>query len=341
MRDRDDRYDRSRARRPPNRGDKAAAERFRELDRRAKEEEAFEKKEKKRKRKRLINLISNEALCLLVIFALIGLWNYIAGDFAGEYVAHDRSLGLVKISLVRNGDKLNGELVYAGSPCLYLQGDFDQQKPKQRLVFETDPELRLQGKAMKAVFLGTVTSSEAKGTLVDAQGKYKLKLEKNLLASLFRLIQNSVPVVPAFRPPSWVNNEKPKSFLEGKPASTASSPQSEKMRIQRLRREAEIKALNLGALKKQIEQEKQYSQRLTQEDRKRFYEMGSEYNKSISKESSLARWRSLVKEGEGRSASELYKAPPVNQQPQLDGSSNSGLGASDSNTKRIDRDAAR
>ena len=52
MRDRDDRYDRSRARRPPNRGDKAASERFRELDRRAKEEEAFEKKEKKRKRKK-------------------------------------------------------------------------------------------------------------------------------------------------------------------------------------------------------------------------------------------------------------------------------------------------
>lgn len=36
------------------------------------------------------------------------------------------------------------------------------------------------------MFLGKITSSAAVGTIIDTEGKYKVKLEKNVLASPFQ-----------------------------------------------------------------------------------------------------------------------------------------------------------
>ena len=214
---------------------------FRELDRKAREEAEEEKEKKKKKdRKRLFNLLSNEALCLAIIFAMIATFNYMASDYTGEYLTSNPQLGLVKLSLLRRAASVEGELCYGRYPNMQMVGGVDPGKPNQRMEFSTPQEWQDAGNLPhKAVFLGTISSSAATGTLVDARGKYKLKLEKNMVASMFRQFQAHLPVLPTFQPPTWVKTEKP-LIAPVKPGFS---------------REEQIRQLQLPTLRKQLEEE--------------------------------------------------------------------------------------
>ncbi len=223
------------------RASRGAPASFRELDRKAREE-AEEEKEKKRKkdRKRLFNLLSNEALCLAIIFAMIATFNYMSSDYTGEYLTSNPQLGLVKLSLLRRAASVEGELCYGRYPNMQMVNSVDPGKPNQRMEFSTSQEWQEAGNLPhKAVFLGTISSSAAVGTLVDARGKYKLKLEKNMVASVFRQFQAHLPVLPTFQPPTWVKTEKP-LIAPTKPGFS---------------REEQIRQLQLPALRKQLEEE--------------------------------------------------------------------------------------
>lgn len=178
------------------------------MDRKRKEEEKEEKDKKKKARKRVFKLLSNEALCLAIIFAMIASFNWLASDFTGEYLTMDKTLGLVKLSLVRRAATIEGELSYGNRPNLILTSSADPTK-ESRMEFSTSPQWQANGNLpVKAVFLGKIEANSAKGTIIDAHGKYKVRLEKNMVASIFRQMQVHLPILPTFQPPTWVKRNQ-------------------------------------------------------------------------------------------------------------------------------------
>lgn len=173
------------------------------------EQEKEEKGEKKKRKARVIKLVSNEMLCLAVIFAMIAVFNWLSSDYTGEYVTMSRQLGMIKLSLVRRAATVEGSLIYGHSPNLELVGKADPSKPTVRMEFATNEQWEMMGRpARKAVFLGKITSSAAVGTIIDTEGKYKVKLEKNVLASVFRQLQVHLPIIPVSRPPTFFDERQ-------------------------------------------------------------------------------------------------------------------------------------
>lgn len=173
------------------------------------ENEEREKSDKKKRKVRVIKLVSNEMLCLGIIFAMIAVFNWLSSDYTGEYVTMNRQLGMVKLSLVRRAATVEGSLIYGHSPNLELVGKADPSKTNVRLEFATNEQWEMMGRpARKAVFLGKITSSAAIGTIVDTEGKYKVKLEKNVLASIFRQLQVHLPIIPVSRPPTFFDERQ-------------------------------------------------------------------------------------------------------------------------------------
>ena len=183
------------------------------------EDQKEEKGEKKKRKVRVIKLVSNEMLCLAIIFAMIAVFNWLSSDYTGEDVTMNRQLGMVKLSLVRRAATVEGSLIYGHSPKLELVGKADPTKPNVRMEFATNEQWEMMGRpARKAVFLGKITSSAAVGTIIDTEGKYKVKLEKNVLASVFRQLQVHLPIIPVSRPPTFFDERqyREKSPIQGR-----------------------------------------------------------------------------------------------------------------------------
>lgn len=178
---------------------------FREMDRQAREEAA---EEKKRRRKKLFNLLGNESICLIVIFSMIGACNWLASDYTGDYVAMDRNLGQVKLSLVRKAATIEGEMSYATSPMLYLVSRDPPKNGKVFLQFESDDVWRQRKQPpWRSSFEGTIDGTSAKGVIRYRGVSFPVKLEKNMITSIFRQLQTHFPIIPTFRPPTWFNKE--------------------------------------------------------------------------------------------------------------------------------------
>ncbi len=158
--------------------------------------------EKKEKSKRLRTLLSNQAICLVIIFALVGGFNWMATDCTGEYITQNNALGLVKLSLVREAGYIDGELSYKGTTNLAMQqGDQPKDQQVDLTFVATDPKLISRGLITRARFIGAIDGSIAEGAIVDARGSHDVKLTKNIVASLFKQLQHHTPSVPLPRPP--------------------------------------------------------------------------------------------------------------------------------------------
>ncbi|MDQ5934707.1 MAG: hypothetical protein QG574_2013 [Cyanobacteriota bacterium erpe_2018_sw_21hr_WHONDRS-SW48-000092_B_bin.40] len=179
--------------------------------------------EKKEKAKRLRTLLSNQAICLVIIFALVAGFNWMATDCTGEYITQDNALGLVKLSLVREAGYVDGELSYKDTTNLEMQPG-DQPKDQQiDLTFvAADPKLISRGLITRARFIGAIDGSIAEGAIVDAKGSHDVKLTKNVVASLFKQLQHHTPSVPLPRPPKLfqVPNTPPPAPLPNETDST-------------------------------------------------------------------------------------------------------------------------
>jgi len=179
--------------------------------------------EKKEKSKRLRTLLSNQAICLVIIFALVAGFNWMATDCTGEYITQDNALGLVKLSLVREAGYVDGELSYKDTTNLKMQ-EGDQPKDQQiDLTFvAADPKLISRGLITRARFIGAIDGSIAEGAIVDAKGSHDVKLTKNVVASLFKQLQHHTPSVPLPRPPKLfqVPNTPPPAPLPNETDST-------------------------------------------------------------------------------------------------------------------------
>lgn len=179
--------------------------------------------EKKEKNKRLRTLLSNQAICLVIIFALVAGFNWMATDSTGEYITQDHALGLVKLSLVREAGYVDGELSYKNTTNLEMQqGDQPKDQQVDLTFVAADPKLISRGLITRARFIGTIDGSIAEGAIVDARGSHDIKLTKNIVASIFKQLQHHTPSVPLPRPPKLfqVPNTPPPAPLPNETDST-------------------------------------------------------------------------------------------------------------------------
>ncbi|MBP6746638.1 hypothetical protein KA344_15475 [bacterium] len=182
--------------------------------------------EKKERSKRLRTLLSNQAICLTILFALVAGYNWMAADYSGEYISQDGALGLVKLSLVREATYVDGELSYKGTSNLEMQ---QGEQPKEHQVDLTfiaakpaNTNFGRRWLITRARFLGTIDGSTANGAIVDAKGSHDVKLTKNIVASLFKQLQHHTPSVNLPRPPKLfqVPVEAPRAPLPNETDST-------------------------------------------------------------------------------------------------------------------------
>lgn len=169
-----------------------------------------EQETKKQGRKRLFNLVGNEALCLLIIFAMIGACNWMSSDYSGEYLCRDSKLGLVKLAVVRRAASVDGELYYNNTALLEMHGGKGEKGKQVDFTFnaQENPEYPPpRGSLTRSHFIGVIDGSTAEGVIVDGHGSHEIKLTKNLLASLFSQMQAHLPVLPYFKPPTFFHPE--------------------------------------------------------------------------------------------------------------------------------------
>lgn len=179
--------------------------------------------ERKEKGKRLRTLLSNQAICLVIIFALVAGFNWMANDCTGEYITQDNALGLVKLSLVREAGYVDGELSYRNTTNLVMQqGDQPKDQQVDLTFIAADPKLINRGLITRARFIGAIDGSIAEGAIVDARGSHNIKLTKNIVASIFKQLQHHTPSVPLPRPPKLfqVPNTPPPAPLPNETDST-------------------------------------------------------------------------------------------------------------------------
>ncbi len=179
--------------------------------------------EKKEKSKRLRTLLSNQAICLAIIFALVAGFNWMATDCTGEYITQDNALGLVKLSLLREAGYVDGELSYKNTTNLEMQqGDQPKEQQVDLTFIAADPKLISRGLITRARFIGAIDGSIAEGAIVDAKGSHDVKLTKNIVASLFKQLQHHTPSVQLPRPPKLfqVPNTPPPAPLPNETDST-------------------------------------------------------------------------------------------------------------------------
>lgn len=181
--------------------------------------------EKKAKTKKIRELVGNQAICLVIIFGLIAAYNWMSADYSGEYIAQDKKLGLVKLSLVRRALTIEGELYYKNTPSMAMQEGKPPKDQQVDLTFVNTNKAAYRPRSInRARFIGTIDGSLAEGAIVDAAGSHNVKLTKNIVASLFKQLQAHIPNFDVPPPPSLFH--APESELQPTPGQTrfAASP---------------------------------------------------------------------------------------------------------------------
>ncbi len=160
--------------------------------------------DKQTRSKKLRSLLSNQALCLVIIFGLLGAFNWMATDYSGEYISQDKNLGLVKLSLVRRATTIDGELYYQNTPTMEMQQGEQPKEGQVDLVFVNQNKWAVRPRSIqRARFIGTIDGSMAEGAVVDARGSHPVRLTKNIVASLFKQLQAHIPTWRTPPPPTF------------------------------------------------------------------------------------------------------------------------------------------
>ena len=159
-------------------------------------------------------MLGSQAFVLVVIFGMISAFNWMATDYSGDYMGQNPALGMVRLSLTRRATTIEAELSY-GRPSCFLELDQSKDQPTPRadkpinLYFATPEQWRRPDKQVGyANFKGRIEDGTASGTISDSSGQYKVKLEKNVLTSLFTQLQSHIPKIPAVPLPSLFDETK-------------------------------------------------------------------------------------------------------------------------------------
>jgi hypothetical protein len=147
-------------------------------------------------------MLGNQALCLAIIFGMISAFNWMASDYSGDYIGQNEQLRTVRLSITRRATTVDAELSYGEQGALQLDQSKDQPPPQAdkpiNLDFVTPEQFRRPNTPpWHANFTGRLEGSTGVGTITDRTGAYEVRLDKNVLTSLFTQLQSHIPRLPA------------------------------------------------------------------------------------------------------------------------------------------------
>lgn len=150
-------------------------------------------------------LVGNMIMFLSILGAGILSCMWLFSDISGEYYIRGQS-SLVKMSLVRQPTNLWGELTFGPGAVLQLVTTDPPKDETINLTFETPPKLVRQGEPFRQVsFSGVVKEGEIAGEFFDGKRRFKAKLQRSGINSVYRQIESHLPWQLYYR---YFNNDE-------------------------------------------------------------------------------------------------------------------------------------
>lgn len=138
-------------------------------------------------------LIGNMVMFLTILVGGILACMWLFSDISGEYYMRGQS-SMVTLSLIRQPTNLWGELTFGPGAVLQLITTDPPKDDAVDLTFQTPQKLLQQGEPLRQVsFVGIAKDGEMIGEFTEGKRRYKAKLERSGINSVYRQIESHLP----------------------------------------------------------------------------------------------------------------------------------------------------
>ena len=138
-------------------------------------------------------LLSNMAICLVIIFLAYTGISWILTDISGVYNMFEGTNRVVRLSLVRKPASLQGEMVLGASSVLTLTEGGLPKDGVVDLVFDADPARAKTQQFQKVRLIGTVHDGMIDGELQTNGRRVKVQLKRDGMESIYKQLQTFMP----------------------------------------------------------------------------------------------------------------------------------------------------
>lgn len=148
---------------------------------------------KDRQTRQFTNLIFS----IFLLFGVVGLATtatlWTLSDITGEYNCISPRLGMVRLSLLRKGEVLKGDLVYNNCAKLELVGSASVRQEEVNLSFEPPREFPRKGRSRRVSLIGKFENGGILGVIVDSGTPYPVNLHRNVIYSVVKRVNSFWP----------------------------------------------------------------------------------------------------------------------------------------------------
>jgi hypothetical protein len=136
-------------------------------------------------------------LLVLFIGGLCMACSWMLNDISGEYGANDGRSNVIHMSIIRKATTVNAELSIGSGPLLVAaQQPYASAGDTIDWTFATPQKWVDNGqKRQKVTFHGTIQDGVVKGVLQDGIAVLPIKLPRDGIASIYRMLQSHLPWV--------------------------------------------------------------------------------------------------------------------------------------------------
>lgn len=144
--------------------------------------------------KKVKSLIAAMAVFLLPLFlSLWGIYSML-GDCTGEYAGYDPGAGQIEMSLLHDGEKLHGELMFGPSAIMEMDGTPPAEDGKLDCKFFIPEKWIQQGQDPRQVnFHGIVKDGVVKGVLQEGKVVTSVVLDRSVATSIYKQVRSHLP----------------------------------------------------------------------------------------------------------------------------------------------------
>jgi hypothetical protein len=111
-------------------------------------------------------------------------------DLTGEYACVSPRLGMVRLSLIRKGEVLKGDLVYANGAKLELISSSSVKQEDVNLSFGPSREFPRKGVYRRVNLIGKFENGAIFGVIVDSGTPYPVNLRRNVIYSVIKRVSS-------------------------------------------------------------------------------------------------------------------------------------------------------
>jgi len=132
---------------------------------------------------------------ILTAFGAIA-WGWMVSDISGEYGASNAKMGTVTMSVVRKATTVKAELAYGMGALLECNAPYASAGQTVNWTFSTPEKWIKRGQVRNQVmFNGKIERGYVTGVLENGPRSWKIRLARNGLASIYRMLQSHMPWV--------------------------------------------------------------------------------------------------------------------------------------------------